>query len=113
MDEIRDIAQRGGLDETALRGTAMYTGIVQTVDQSEPGRDIQMMWKLCSAFSQGDMWATLRWSQRTEMPNPAQPGIAAFRVEADLRLLTLATATAVGVNELGWRLYDERSRSPY
>jgi hypothetical protein len=113
LDEIRDIAKRGGLDDVALKGKATYTEIVQTVDQSEPGRDIQMMWKVCSAFSHGDMWATLGWSQRIQMPNPAQPGIAAFRVEADLRLLTLATATAVGVTESGWRLYDERSQSPY
>ena len=113
LQEIRDIAKRASLDDAALKGKSTYTAIVQTVDQSEPDIEIQMMWKVCSAFSHGDMWATLGWSQRTQMPNPAQPGIAAFRVEADLGLLALATATAVSVTQLGWRLYDERCRSPY
>jgi len=113
LDEIRDIAKRAGLAAAALKDRATYTEIVQTVDQSEPDIDIQTIWKVCSAFSHGDMWATLGWSQQTQVSKTAQPGIAALRVEADLRLLTLAAATAVRVTQVGWRLYDERSRSPY
>jgi hypothetical protein len=113
LDEIRDIAKRSGLGDAALRGKATYTEIVKTVNEIEPDRDVQMMWKVCSAFSHGDMWAALGWSQRIPMPNPAEAGITTLRLEAHVGLLKLAASAGVWVTELGWRLYKQRCQSPY
>lgn len=38
LDEIRDIGKRANLDDAALKGKAMYTEIVKSVDQSGQGQ---------------------------------------------------------------------------
>lgn len=47
------------------------------------------------------------------MPSVAQPGIATLKIEANLKLLSMATDTAVAVTGLGWHLYEQRCQSPY
>ena len=115
IDQINDIAKRAGLDAAALKGSAGYSEIVKAVDQSGPANNtIEVSWKLCSAYAHGDMWSTLGASQRTPIPDTGtQPGVGAFKIEANVSLLMHVTALAVNTTRRGWQLYDQRCQSPY
>lgn len=114
---VAAIATMSGLDQAAAKRKASYSEIIRAVDKADKadqaGSKYEVTWKLCSAYAHGDFWATLGASQRTEMKDSGQPGIGTFRIEANLRLLAHVTADAVRVTEWGWRLYDQRSQSPY
>jgi hypothetical protein len=113
IDQIHDLAKQARLGPAALKGGAAYSEIVKAVDQaSSADSGIEVSWKVCSAYAHGDMWASLGASRRTPMPGATKPGTGIFKIEADLRLLTTVTASAVAVTRLGWQLYDQRCCPP-
>jgi hypothetical protein len=113
IDQIRDIADRAGLDAAALKERATYSEIIQAADESRNARHtIEMSWKVCSGFAHGDMWATLGASRRTLMPSLAEEGIETFKIEANLSFLRNVTMLAVAVTKSGWQLFDQRSQPP-
>lgn len=114
LDQITAIASRAGLDDASLRGKLSYTEIVRTVDAGgAAGRLIEFSWKVCSGLTHGDSWAAWSASWMTQMPSPAQDGVATLKMEASLRLLMQMTTLAVRLTGRGWQLHDQRCKSPY
>ena len=112
--EVRALASRAGLDETALKGSASYSEIVQAVDENGPPDSLILLsWKTCSGFAHGDWWTTKSASRLTQIPGADQEGIGTFKIEANLGLLTKMTALAVRMTGYGWQLHDQRCRPPF
>jgi hypothetical protein len=112
--QVVAIAAKAGIDKAAVTRKAPYWQIVKAADEAagSSGR-YEVSWKLCSAYTHGDFWATLASLRRTEVRDSGQPGVGTFKVEADLRLLAQVTAIAVSATRQGWGLYDQRCRPPY
>lgn len=114
MDEVRAIASRAGIDETAVKRGATYSEIVKAVgDASGPAATmIYLSWKLCSGIAHGDFWTTWSAAQRVELPG-APEGTGSFKIEANLKLLMHVTTLAASITRQGWQLYDQRCRPPH
>ena len=114
LDEISAIAARAGLHEEALKNRASYSEIVKAVDASgPPGSLIELSWKICSGLTHGDSWAAWSASRMTQMPSPAQDGVATLKMEANVSLLMQMTTLAVRLTGRGWQLHDRRCQPPY
>lgn len=114
MEQVRDIAKRAGVEAGVLRKKAGYAEIVEAAgDAFGPGADgILVSWRICSGMTHGDLWPTFGVGQKVEVPG-APPGIGAFKVTANIQSLMCVTTFATHLTNLGWRLYDQRSRAPY
>jgi hypothetical protein len=112
-DQVRDIARRAGLDEKKAIARVSYHEIVKFVEENGPANGaVVAAWKLCSGYAHGDMWTTFAASRRIEVASTANPAIGAFKIEANLGLLSNVTHLAVSLTSLGWQLYDQRCQAP-
>jgi hypothetical protein len=114
VDQLRSIARHGGVDEREALKRPGYSEIVKAAGghTSITEETAEFIWRLCSGFTHGDPWATLSASHRVELPG-APPGVGHLRIEADMPSLLLCALTAIRMTEYAWRLYDERSCSPF
>lgn len=80
---------------------------------SAPGAAvIYVSWKLCSGITHGDFWTTPGAAEMVELPDTT-PGVGTFKITANVRTLMYVTTITTHMTRLGWRWYDQRSRSPY
>jgi hypothetical protein len=114
IDQLHTIARREGVDNPDNVKRVGYGEIVKAAGghTSVTEETAEVIWRLCSGFTHGDPWATLSASHRVELPG-APPGVGHLRIEADMASLLLCALTALRMTEHAWRLYDERSRSPF
>lgn len=112
LAEVRAIAQRRGLNESAAVNHVSYAEIVKAAGDTMPGgnKPFLLTWKMCSAIAHGDFWATLNVVSRMELPG-APAGLAHLKITANVDTLFFAVFFAVEMTDAGWHLYDERSRS--
>jgi hypothetical protein len=68
--------------------------------------------RLCSGVAHGDFWTTISAADRVDLAG-APAGIAHLKIEASMANLYTATVVAVGTTKHGWKLFDERRRSPH
>jgi hypothetical protein len=117
MSELRAIAARAGLQDNAL-GKRPGVGYGEIVDlagaalNADAAKFAPASWRLCSALSHGDLWATLAATERVELPE-VLANLPTFQLTANLPMLLYAAVVAVHMAEYGWHLYDLRSMPPY
>jgi hypothetical protein len=114
LDQVREIADRAGVAKDEALRRLGYREIVEAASGADGPRAavIPLCWRLCSGMAHGDFWPTFSASERVELPG-APPGVGAFKITANVNLLMYVTTFAVKMTELGWHLYDQRSRSPF
>ncbi|MEH1058402.1 hypothetical protein V6U89_24725 [Micromonospora sp. CPCC 206171] len=110
LDQLKAIAKRRGIDESAAIKHVGYAEIVKAAGDTMPGgnKPYLLTWKMCSAIAHGDLWATLNVVSRTELPG-APAGVAHMRITANAQSLFFAVFFAVAMTTAGWHLYDRRS----
>lgn len=114
LDELRDIARRAGANaEMAVRRVGYGEIVEESGKALASGSQATMfVWRLCSGITHGDFWTTINAAERVELPGaPAE--MVSLKITADVEKLEFATAVAIHMTMLGWRLYDERSLAPY
>ncbi|MFY1673680.1 hypothetical protein ACN27G_27600 [Plantactinospora sp. WMMB334] len=113
-EQIRDLAQRSSLDPKRALNRPGYGEIVASAGGHAPmGETIaSLIWGICSAVAHGDFWSTVAVAAHDELPG-APAGIAHLRVTVNVERLFFSTFFALKMTEHAWRLFDERSRSPY
>jgi hypothetical protein len=111
---VRGIAEGTGVDGAeAVCKTGYRRSSRLLAARSALGGDLAFLsWKLCSGFTHGDSWATWGAADRVELPG-APPGLGAFKIEANVKMLAYVTTFATQMTRLGWLLYDQRGRAPY
>jgi hypothetical protein len=114
MKQVRDIAQRAEIDPAEAVRKVGFGEIVKSAGAAlSPGADITFfIWKLCSGITHGDFWTTPSAAQMAELPG-APPGVGTFKITANLKILMYVTTVATHMTDLGWSLYEQRSRAPY
>lgn len=113
-DQVQDLARRAGVDERKALKRPSYTEIVAAAGAHTgvTEKNAQMVWGMCSAVAHGDFWSTPTVVGYEEIPG-APEGIKHLHVSADVQKLFLCVWYAVEMADAAWKLYDERSRSPY
>jgi hypothetical protein len=113
IEQIRALAQRRRVDQQAVlkKRPVSYGEIVKVAASTRrPGETAYVIiWKMCSGIAHGDLWTTLGVMSREELPG-APPDIAHLKITASVKTLMLCAYYAVDMTDVGWGLYDERSR---
>jgi len=114
IEQVRTIAQQAGIDPDVAVSRVGFGQIVKAAGGgSGPGADVSLLvWRMCSGIAHGDFWTTPAVAEMAELPG-APPGIGAFEITANIKILMYVTTIATLMTNLGWRLYDQRGRSPY
>ncbi|TWJ20853.1 hypothetical protein [Micromonospora endolithica] len=109
LDQLRVIAKRRGIEQSAATKHVGYAEIVKAAGDTMPGghKPYLLTWKMCSAIAHGDLWATLNVVSRTELPG-APADIAHMRITASAQSLFFAVFFAVAMATAAWHLYDRR-----
>lgn len=115
LAQVREIAACApGVDPGQAVRRVTTTDIVKQACEAAPGRSAthQLVWNLCSGAAHGDLWSMLTLADKVELPG-GPPGIARLRVSANMSRLHLITFFAASMIDLGWRLFEQRSTSPF
>jgi hypothetical protein len=114
LDQVRDIAQRAGIEPREALRKVGYREIIEAASSADgPAADvIALCWRLWSGVAHGDFWTTFGASERVPLPG-APLGVGSFKITANVGLLMYVTTFATKMTQLGWHFYDQRSRPPY
>ncbi|SIM72150.1 hypothetical protein [Micromonospora cremea] len=114
IDELKAIARRCGLDETAATKGVSSTEVVRVAGEHDVmGPTVaQLTWNLCSGTAHGDFWSMVTLAHRVDLPG-APAGIAHIRITASVERMFFLTFFSAGMISRGWALFDQRSATPH
>lgn len=114
VERIKGIAAACGIDPRKVNERIQPSEIVEHAGRGTRmgERVARLVWSLCSGTAHGDFWSMVTLADRVELPG-APVGMSHNRVTANVERMHFMTFFAAEMIDAGWRLYDERSRSPY
>ena len=111
LDHLARIGEAAGLSRDLVLGSPKsWTGIVQDAGQhlDERGKDVELLWRLCSGFTHGRTWAMLSTLERGEELE-REDGSVIIEMRASISVLSACVELSVLLVDMALQLSERAS----